>query len=52
LILGNESMGISSELMRLVDEKITIPGADRTDSLNVAIAAGILLYQLTQPCFS
>lgn len=49
LILGNESMGISPKLIQLVDETITIPGSNRADSLNVAIAAGILLYQFATP---
>jgi len=31
----------------LIDLRITIPGSGGVESLNAAIAAGILLYQLT-----
>ena len=41
LILGNESHGISSELISIADESITIPRSGETESLNVAMATGI-----------
>jgi tRNA G18 (ribose-2'-O)-methylase SpoU len=44
LLLGNESDGLSPDLIHCVDEKIMIPMADRIDSLNVGIAAGIMLH--------
>ncbi len=43
LIIGNEAHGISNEVMQLVDEKINIPGRGAAESLNAAVAAGIIL---------
>ncbi|MBQ6608697.1 MAG: RNA methyltransferase [Firmicutes bacterium] len=45
IIIGNEGNGISPELMMRADEKIMIPMAGNTESLNVAVAAGILMYE-------
>ena len=47
LIIGNESKGISSAVMELVDEKITIPKIGQAESLNAAVATGIILYSVT-----
>ena len=46
LVLGSESHGIRSELLDLSQHKITIPGKGETESLNVSVAAGILLDRL------
>lgn len=43
LIIGNEAHGISDALSRYVTEKITIPRYGKAESLNAAIATGILL---------
>jgi TrmH family RNA methyltransferase len=50
LIMGNESKGISSELLNFIDEKITIPksGKSSAESLNVAISTAILCYKFAQ----
>ena len=45
IIIGNEGNGISPELMMRADEKIMIPMAGNTESLNAAVAAGILMYE-------
>lgn len=42
-ILGNEEFGISPELLKLCTDRITIPTAGTKGSLNVSVAAGILL---------
>jgi len=47
LIIGNESKGIREDLLSLVKEKITIPRKGEAESLNAAVAAGILLSHLT-----
>ena len=44
IIIGNESKGVSAELISLADEEISIPGSGGAESLNAAIAAGIILY--------
>ena len=43
LIIGNEANGVSDEVMELVTEKITIPRIGEAESLNAAVAAGIIL---------
>jgi len=45
-ILGSESHGVRKDLVDLSDEMYSIPGSGRAESLNVAIAAGILLSYL------
>jgi len=47
LILGNEAHGISGQLADEVDLKVSIPGEGPGDSLNVAMAGTIFLYELT-----
>lgn len=42
LVMGSESHGISSELRSRIDEWIAIPGKGAAESLNVAVAAGII----------
>lgn len=43
ILIGNESKGISEELMQLANEKITIPKTGHAESLNAAVATGIIL---------
>ncbi len=45
LILGSEGEGISEEYMKLTDDTVRIPLAGEIGSLNVAVAAGILLFE-------
>lgn len=45
LVLGNEGSGIQEEILQLADQKITIPIEEATESLNVAIAGSILMYE-------
>lgn len=42
LLMGSESHGISNELLPLINKPITIPAFGNAESLNVAIATGIL----------
>ncbi len=46
IIIGNESKGINNEIMQLCTEKITIPKTGHAESLNAAVAAGIILSHL------
>ena len=48
LVIGNESKGISPAVMELIDERITIPKIGVAESLNAAVATGIILYTLTK----
>lgn len=49
LVIGNESKGISTEIMQLATQKLTIPRRGKAESLNAAVAAGILVAALAQP---
>jgi 23S rRNA (guanosine2251-2'-O)-methyltransferase len=44
-ILGSEEDGISPEYLKLCDEKIKIPLAGTISSLNVSVAAGIIIFE-------
>lgn len=46
LLLGNESKGLRDELIELADHRITIPAKGKAESLNVAVATGIICYHL------
>lgn len=46
LVLGSESHGVSSEIEKLSDKLVTIKMTTEMESLNVAVASGILLYEL------
>ncbi|MEA4921987.1 MAG: RNA methyltransferase, partial [Eubacteriaceae bacterium] len=45
LVIGNEGNGISEDFIRGSHLKIKIPMKGKTESLNAAVAAGILMYQ-------
>lgn len=46
LILGNEGEGMTKALLDATTQNVTIPIYGRAESLNVAIAAGILMFHL------
>jgi 23S rRNA (guanosine2251-2'-O)-methyltransferase len=45
IIMGSEEDGISDNLMKAADAKIKIPMAGEIASLNVSVAAGILMFE-------
>jgi len=48
LILGNEGAGVSQATLAAADETVTIPMRAPVESLNVAIAASLILYEATR----
>lgn len=46
IAVGNEGNGMSRELISACDEKVTIPMLGRAESLNAAMAAGILMWEM------
>src|SRR5881398_2907279 len=48
VIVGNEGAGIRPQLNALAAQRVAIPLAQGAESLNVAVAAGILLYEVTR----
>ncbi|MFZ2189287.1 MAG: RNA methyltransferase [Candidatus Magasanikiibacteriota bacterium] len=48
LIVGNEVDGISEEILKMCDLVVHIPMYGKKESLNVSIAAGIAMYEISQ----
>ena len=48
LLLGHEAHGLDSRWLAISDQAVSIPMSGGTDSLNVAAAAAVLLYQFTR----
>ncbi len=46
LLMGNEQQGLPDELAESCDHLLRIPQAGRADSLNLAIATGVMLYEI------
>lgn len=45
IVVGNEANGVAKEIQEMSDEKIKIPMLGKTESLNVSVATGIVLYE-------
>lgn len=45
IVMGSEDVGISDEILRLCDELVAIPILGTIASLNVSVAAGVLMYE-------
>lgn len=45
IVMGSEDKGISDEVLRLCDDLASIPILGNIESLNVAVAAGVMLYE-------
>ncbi len=48
LIMGAEDVGVSNDLLKLCDDQLMIPMKGKIASLNVSVAAGILLYEIVR----
>jgi 23S rRNA (guanosine2251-2'-O)-methyltransferase len=46
LVLGNEISGIPKEILKICDKTVYIPMLGKKESLNVATAAGIAIFEL------
>jgi len=45
IFVGSEGAGVSRDLIKAMDEVVAIPQATQVDSLNVGVAASIVLYE-------
>ncbi len=45
IVIGNEANGVSKEIQELSDNKVKIPMLGKTESLNAAVAASVILYE-------
>jgi len=43
LVIGNEANGVNNEILREIRNQITLPSFGKAESLNAALACGILL---------
>jgi len=48
LIFGNEGSGVPAELAAMADGAVTIPCPGSVESLNAAVAAGVILYEASR----
>ena len=46
LLMGNEQQGLTEELAQSCDRLLRIPQAGRADSLNLAVATGVMLFEI------
>jgi TrmH family RNA methyltransferase len=49
VLMGNEQAGLTPELVQACDITVKIPMRGRADSLNLAVATGIMIYAVTAP---
>lgn len=49
LFIGNEANGLPEAIQNNCEDKITIPMSPHTESLNAAMAAGILMWEMLKP---
>ncbi|TPG46953.1 RNA methyltransferase [Roseomonas nepalensis] len=47
LVLGNEEAGVSEAVAAACDARVTLPGSGRVESLNVSVAAAVLIHALS-----
>lgn len=48
LVMGAEDIGISPEILRVADTRAAIPMFGRIGSLNVSVAAGVMMYEVVR----
>lgn len=48
IVMGAEDVGISEDVMRFCDTKVAIPQSGHIESLNVSVAAGVLIYEVVR----
>ena len=46
ILLGSEDEGVSTEILRITDDLVKIPQFGTIQSLNVSVAAGVMIYEV------
>jgi TrmH family RNA methyltransferase len=46
LMMGSERQGLQPGLMKACDRVVSLPMAGKSDSLNLAVATGVMLYEI------
>jgi 23S rRNA (guanosine2251-2'-O)-methyltransferase len=49
VVFGNEVEGVNNEVLKICDGCVEIPQFGMKHSLNISVAAGIILYKLSEP---
>jgi tRNA G18 (ribose-2'-O)-methylase SpoU len=49
VVFGNEVEGVSDDVLQIVDGSIEIPQSGMKHSLNISVAAGIVLWEISKP---
>jgi TrmH RNA methyltransferase len=50
IVMGNEEHGLAPEVAKACTRLVTIPGSARVESLNVSVAAAVLMWELFARC--
>ena len=48
IVMGSEETGISNQVLQLADEQLMIPVLGKIESLNVSVAAAIIMYEVVR----
>ncbi len=48
IVMGAEDVGLSPEVMKLCDTFVSIPQFGHIGSLNVSVAAGVIIYEVVR----
>jgi len=48
LMIGNESKGLSDDMLEVADIKVRLPMSAQVESLNASVASGILMYEVVR----
>ena len=48
IVMGAEDIGISNQILDIADVRAAIPMFGRTGSLNVSVAAGVMIYEVVR----
>lgn len=48
IVMGAEDVGVSNEIIRICDELVKIPQFGTIQSLNVSVAAGVMIYEVVR----
>jgi 23S rRNA (guanosine2251-2'-O)-methyltransferase len=48
IVMGAEDMGVAADNLRVSDELVRIPQTGTIQSLNVSVAAGVLIYEVVR----
>lgn len=48
IVMGSEEKGISNQVLQITDEQVKIPILGKIDSLNVSVAAALMIYEVVR----